>query len=163
MHDMIINYDYRITIAEISDANVLTSITKQSKAYWGYTEELLKEWDTLLTITKDYLIKNEVYKLIHKEEIIGYYSYYFVDEKIINFDNLFVLPNFIGKGFGKILINDFLEKISQRKIDKVILEADPNAELFYKHFGFKTIGHKESSIKNRYLPIMELRLNDNFS
>jgi predicted GNAT family N-acyltransferase len=39
---------------------------------------------------------------------------------------------------------------------KVILEAEPNAEGFYAKFGFVKIGEIETSIKNRYLPVMEL-------
>lgn len=147
--------------ADIEDNEILTSITKKSKAYWGFSEDILKGWEHLLTVTKDYIEKNKVYKLILNEEIIGYYSYSFTDEKTINLDNVFVLPEFIGKGFGKILMNDFLENTKQLDIDKITLDAEPNAENFYKTFGFETIGKLESSIKDRYLPIMELQIKKN--
>ncbi|AYN02731.1 GNAT family N-acetyltransferase [Chryseobacterium sp. 3008163] len=39
---------------------------------------------------------------------------------------------------------------------KITLDAEPNAKNFYKTFGFQTVGQLESSIKDRYLPIMEL-------
>ncbi|WP_262493586.1 GNAT family N-acetyltransferase [Flavobacterium branchiophilum] len=106
------------------------------------------------------LKKNKVYKLVKNEQIIGYYSYFSTDENIIKLDNIFILPEFIGKGFGKILMNDFLQNIKQLGITKVTLDAEPNAENFYKNFGFETIGKLESSIKDRYLPIMELRINN---
>lgn len=143
--------------AEISDNELLTTITKKSKAYWGFSDDILKEWEHLLTISKSYIEKNKVYKLIHNNQIIGYYSYFFTDEQTIMLDNIFILPEFIGKGFGKVLMNDFFVKISSLNINKITLEAEPNAEIFYKKFGFETIGKLESSIKNRYLPIMELR------
>lgn len=144
--------------ADIEDNEILTSITKKSKAYWGFSEDILKEWEHLLTVTKDYIEKNNVYKLVQNEEIIGYYSYLLTDEKTIKLDNIFILPEFIGKGFGKILMNDFLENTKQLDIDKITLDAEPNAENFYKTFGFETIGKLESSIKDRYLPIMELQI-----
>jgi predicted GNAT family N-acyltransferase len=144
--------------AEIADSEILTAITKRSKAYWGFSEDILKEWEHLLTITKDYIEKNEVYKLVQNDQIIGYYSYFSTDENTIKLDNIFILPDFIGKGFGKILMNDFLKNIKQFGTYKVTLDAEPNAEKFYKTFGFETIGQLESSIKDRYLPIMELQI-----
>ncbi len=48
-------------------------------------------------------------------------------------------------------------------IDKITLDAEPNAENFYRIFGFETIGQLESSIKDRYLPIMELQVKKNNS
>lgn len=144
--------------AGIADSEILTAITKKSKAYWGFSEDILKEWEHLLTITKDYIEKNEVYKLVQNGQIIGYYSYFSTDENTIKLDNIFILPDFIGKGFGKILMNDFLKNIKQLGINKVTLDAEPNAEKFYKTFGFETIGQLESSIKDRYLPIMKLQI-----
>lgn len=143
--------------AELSDNEILTTITKKSKAYWGFSENILKEWENLLTVTKDYIEKNVVFKLVKNDQIIGYYSYFSIDKNTVKLDNIFVLPEFIGKGFGKILMNDFLYKTSQLEINKITLDAEPNAENFYKTFGFETIGQLESSIKDRYLPIMELR------
>ncbi len=144
--------------AEITDSEILTAITKKSKAYWGFSEDILKEWEHLLTITKDYIEKNKVYKLVQNDQIIGYYSYFSTDENTIKLDNIFILPEFIGKGFGKILMNNFLKNIKQLGINKITLDAEPNAEKFYKTFGFETIGQLESSIKDRYLPIMELQI-----
>jgi N-acetylglutamate synthase-like GNAT family acetyltransferase len=144
--------------ADIEDNEILTSITKKSKAYWGFSEDILKEWEYLLTITKDYIKNNKVYKLVQNEQIIGYYSYFSTDENTIKLDNIFILPEFIGKGFGKILMNDFLKNIKQLGINKITLDAEPNAEKFYMTFGFETIGQLESSIKDRYLPIMELQI-----
>lgn len=144
--------------AEPNDYELLTTITKMSKAYWGFSDEILQEWEHLLIITKDYIEKNKVYKLLQNDQIIGYYSYFSTDENTIKLDNIFILPEFIGKGFGKILMNDFLKNIKQLGINKITLDAEPNAEKFYKTFGFETIGQLESSIKDRYLPIMELQI-----
>ena len=144
--------------AEITDHKIVTEITKKSKAYWGFSEDILKEWDLLLTVSKDYIEKNEVIKLVQGQQIIGYYSYFHADERTIKLDNIFILPEFIGKGFGKILMNDFLKNVKKMRFDKITLDAEPNTENFYKTFGFETVGLLESSIKERYLPIMELKI-----
>lgn len=146
----------QIMKAEITDSEALTTITKKSKAYWGFPEETLKEWENLLTVTKDYINRNEVYKLLLNDKIIGYYSYLIIDNKTVKLDNIFIHPEFIGKGYGTILMNDFLLRIKELSTVRVVLEAEPKAEKFYEKFGFVKVGQLESSIKNRYLPVMEL-------
>ena len=144
--------------AHTNDAGVLTDITKKSKAYWGYTDAQIEIWSDMLTITKTYIETKSVYKLVADGQIAGYYSYFSEDEFTIKLDNLFVLPQYIGKGFGRLLMTDFLLRIKSTGIKKVTLDSEPNAEMFYAKFGFVKVGHIETSIKNRYLPVMELAL-----
>lgn len=148
----------KIIRAESDDHHVLTDITNKSKAYWGYSDQQMDEWSDLLTITKDYIESNEVYKLLVEDLPIGYYSYFNVEKNTVKLDNLFVLPEHIGKGFGKFLMNDFLKKIGKTERKRIILDADPNAEQFYESFGFIKTGEIETSIKDRILPIMEKKL-----
>lgn len=141
----------------MEDHEVLTKITKQSKAYWQYSKELMLHWNDELTITPIYIQHNKVFKLVTGNEPIGYYSYVEVAENTIRLDNLFLLPEYIGQGLGRVLMNDFLDHIKKNKIEKVLLESDPNAEKFYTRFGFIKIAHKETKIKGRFLPIMEMK------
>ena len=115
------------------------------------------KWNNNLTISKEYINKNQVFKLLNDNKIIGYYSYT-IDEKKVKLDNLFILPEHIGKGFGKFLINDFLKRMREEKFKRIILNSEPNAEKFYLKVGFKKIGEFETSIKKRFMPIMELNL-----
>ena len=140
------------------DHEVLTEITKKSKAHWGYTKKQMENWSTDLTITKKYIESNHVYKLCVDTHTIWYYSYIYLNEKEVKLDNLFVLPNYIGRGFGRLLMNDFLERVKKENRKKVTLESDPNAENFYQHYGFIKVDHIETAISGRYLPIMELKI-----
>ena len=144
--------------ANSADNEILTEITKKSKAYWGYSEEQILQWNSNLTISIDYIEKNDVFKLVSQNKIIGYYSYIKEENHKVQLDNLFVLPEYIGKGFGKYLMNDFLERMQNSKCKKIILDSEPNAEKFYQKMGFVKIGEFETSIKNRFMPIMELKL-----
>lgn len=141
-----------------TDHAVLTVITKLSKAHWGYSRQQLEEWDALLTVTPEYITDNETYKIISDDTIIGYYSFFFTGPKTLKLDNLFILPEFIGKGFGKKLMEDLFEKASLRECSGIMLDSDPNAESFYSHFGFITIGQIENALKTRFLPVMEKSL-----
>jgi len=141
-----------------SDHEILTQITKKSKAYWGYSNEQIEDWSPFLTVTEEYIGTNSVFNLMLNNQIIGYYSFFHESENSIKLDNLFVLPDFIGKGFGKLLMNDFLVRLPDLSVQKVVLNSEPNAESFYIKFGFVKIGQIETSIKDRYLPIMELKI-----
>ncbi|KAF2083002.1 GNAT family N-acetyltransferase [Flavobacterium sharifuzzamanii] len=144
--------------ATTEDHILLTEITKRSKAYWGYSEEQIEKWNNNLTVTADYIEKNNVCNLVVENQIIGYYSYLKLEENQVKLDNLFILPEYIGKGFGSYLMNDFLERMRNEKCQKIILDSEPNAEQFYQKIGFTKIGEFETSIKNRFMPIMEMKL-----
>lgn len=139
-----------------TDHEILTEITKKSKAFWGYSEEQIEIWSEFLTVSQHYIANNEVYKLSIKDQIIGYYSFLNGEENSIKLDNLFVLPEFIGKGFGRLLMEHFLLKIKKTNANKITLHSEPNAESFYSKLGFVKTGQIETSIKDRFMPIMEL-------
>lgn len=136
----------------------LKEITKKSKAFWGYSEEQLLKWDNNLTVTEAYIENNPVFNLVEEDIIIGYYSYIKEETNQVILDNIFILPEYIGKGFGSFLMNDFLERMRSEKCQKITLDSEPNAEQFYQKLGFKKIGEFETSIKNRFMPIMEMKL-----
>jgi len=147
-----------IVKSNIEDNEILTDITKKSKAYWGYSDRQMEKWSELLTITKNYIETNNVYKLLVGNITVGYYSYINLNKDEVKLDNLFVLPNYIGSGFGTLLMNDFMNRIKNTERKKIVLDSEPNAEKFYENFGFIKIGQIETAIKDRYLPIMELEI-----
>lgn len=140
------------------DHGILTAITIDGKAFWGFSKEQLSEWTELLTITPEYISKNYVFNLILNSETIGYYSYLVINEKELKLDNLFLYQKYIGKGFGKLMMNDFVNKAKELKVKLITLDSDPKAEDFYKKFGFETFDQLESTIKDRFLPKMKLNL-----
>lgn len=148
----------RIEKANTTDSEILTQITKKSKAYWGYSAEQIQKWEVNLTISPDYIKEHDVFKLVKDKVIIGYYSYLFEDEKNVKMDNLFILPEYIGKGFGKYLFLDFLNRMKEAEIQTIQLDSEPNAEGFYLKMGFVKIGAFETSIKDRFMPIMKMKL-----
>ena len=90
----------KIEKANIAENDILSKITKKSKAFWGYSKEQILKWNNNLTITKNYIEKNDVFKLVIENKIIGYYSYLKIENQNVKLDNLFILPEYIGKGYG---------------------------------------------------------------
>ncbi len=148
----------KIEKAHRTDAEKITDLTIRSKNYWNYGDKQIMEWKDELTITPKYIDHNQVYKLTMNNELVGFYAFQPENEKIIKLNFLFIEPKCIGKGYGKILMNDFLKRIEKTDYEKITLDADPNAEKFYEKAGFKVVGKLKSSIKNRFLPIMEMEI-----
>ena len=140
--------------ATIQDCEALTALTMRSKGHWGYNPEQLKKWSSQLTITQYYLVKFKVYKLQEKETILGYYSWA-GRPPLALLDNMFIEPEHLNKGYGRLLMQDFLEKAKKEGFTKFRLHSDPNASGFYIKFGFVKIGELQSTIPGRFLPIME--------
>ncbi len=149
----------KISKVEISEANDLTNLTIRSKSYWNYGEDQIEAWREELTITEKYISENRLYKLEKEIQLIGFYAYHVVNESDVKLNFLFVEPKYIGMGYGKLLMTDFIKRIESSDCKRIFLDADPNAEQFYEKLGFRTIGQLKSTIKDRFLPIMEFRIN----
>ena len=141
-----------------TDAKDLTELTIRSKSYWNYGKKQIEEWREELTITEKYIDENQIYKLVVDNILVGFYAYQAEGKINIKLNYLFIEPEYIGKGYGKILMTDFLKRIENSEFKKVIVDADPNVEEFYNKLGFQVIGKLKSTIKDRFLPIMELKI-----
>lgn len=146
--------------ATLRDSQELSELTFESKAYWGYAKEQLDEWHDDLLVSEKYIENNEVFLTKKNDRIIGYYSFKIISDSTVKLDNIFIQPKYIGKGLGTILMEDFLYRMKESQITVVTLDSEPNSNQFYQKFGFKTVGQLKSSIPNRFLPIMELNLNN---
>lgn len=149
---------WKIEKAQPSDAPVLTELTRESKAYWAYSEDQLLLWKDELSVRPEYIQENGVYVLWESGLAQAYYSYKENTQAWVYLDNLFVHPRAMGKGIGKALLLDFEARVQNLAYSLVKLEADPHAETFYQRFLYQTVNRKESSIPGRYLPIMEKKL-----
>ncbi|PQJ79376.1 GNAT family N-acetyltransferase [Polaribacter porphyrae] len=143
-----------IVLATQKDSKKLTEIALISKAFWGYSKDLIESWRKDLTITSKMISDCSVYKFVVDESIAGFYVLNLPKENSIELEMLFVLPNFIGKGIGKQLLFHAFEKAKEYKAKSMRLLADPNAVPFYESKGFTIIDKKESSIEDRFLPVM---------
>ncbi len=146
--------------ATLDDSVELSNLTFKSKAHWGYSKAQMEKWREDLEVSKEYIRNNEVFLVKDGSQIAGYYSYSKVSDSTVKLDNIFIHPDHIGRGLGSMLMNDFIARINKLQVATITLDAEPHAEQFYERFGFKSIAQLKSSIPNRYLPVMELKLND---
>lgn len=139
--------------------SVLTEVEMDGKSFWDYSKQQSDLWKTELPITSTSFSENETFALVLEGKIIGYYAYLKLSDGHLKIDHLFLSRNCLGKGFGQLLLNDFLKRAQESNAFDIIAEADSNAENFYKKFGFVTYERKESSIKGSFSPPTKLDFN----
>jgi ribosomal protein S18 acetylase RimI-like enzyme len=139
--------------ALISDLPRLNKISIQSKKYWGYPDEWMERWLDDLTLDEVKLATQQVLVLELNHQVVGFCS---IEEHADHYEihHLWILPDFIGKGHGKHLLDAAIERFT--RADKpIMVVSDPNAEPFYTRQGFVTFDKIESYPKGRYLPVMK--------
>jgi GNAT superfamily N-acetyltransferase len=143
--------------AQPEHADILTQITIAAKRHWNYPENWIQIWLPLLTITPEYISGHETWIATLNDKPVAYYSLKEA-ENALWLDNLWVLPEQMGKGIGKELFIHALERSRKRGVSVIKIEADPNAQPFYEHMGARKISEHHSEIEGhpRILPIMEI-------
>lgn len=145
--------------ASPEQAEQLSVIAFAAKAYWNYPERWMELWRPQLTFSPQSIEANESWVAHSDGKLLGFYT---LRDKGGNawIEDLWVLPEWIGKGIGKRLFSHAVELARQRGYQLLRLEADPNAAGFYEKMGMHKIGERRSEVdgQSRILPIMETRL-----
>ena len=150
-----------IVKADISDAQQLTEIALQSKAFWGYSNEIIESWREDLTVTPKMFKDWNIYKYLVNNEIAGFYILNRANIRTSFLEFLFVSPKFIKQGIGTQLLNHAKDYCIAGSAAIINVLSDPNAKPFYAKHGFKVIAERESSVSGRFLPEMEFEIIEN--
>jgi GNAT superfamily N-acetyltransferase len=147
-----------IVQARTQDCERLTTIAWQSKKHWGYPPELMELWREGLTITPDMIESHTVSKIVvaqaEAEPEIAGFTVLIAEDEILWIEHLWILPEFIGHGLGRRLVEEALGKALHPPYRVAKVVSDPNAEAFYRRLGFETESETESFPKGRFLPVM---------
>ncbi len=143
-----------IRSAKMNEGPRITAVALRSKAHWGYSQDFLDACVPDLTIDEAYIRLNPVFVAEWHNRIIGFYS--IVRESDGEYlDNMFILPEYMGKGLGKTLWDHAVMEFLKRKVHTFKLVADPFACGFYQKMGAVQMNEKESStFPGRKLPVM---------
>lgn len=142
-----------------SDAEALSALAYAAKSYWGYPEYWMQMWKPQLTFSPEHLEEHEGWVALVENAPVGFCI---LMEKNGNawIEDLWVLPDYIGKGVGKALFCHARDLALQRGYSRLQLEADPHAIGFYEKMGMRKIGERRADLDGqpRALPLMELLL-----
>jgi GNAT superfamily N-acetyltransferase len=148
-----------IVPAKPEHADALTKITLAAKRHWNYPEHWMQIWLPMLVILPDYISTHETWMAQVNSRPVAYYSLKQTANELW-LDNLWVLPEHMGRGIGKQLFQHAIERGCSYGASVLKIEADPNAESFYKRMGAKKIDehHGEVAGQPRILPVLEIAL-----
>jgi len=139
------------------EAEILSDIVVRSKGYWGYPNEKLELWRKDLTVTSEYISQNHARSIWLNDRIIGYFSIVTAKQPAL-LDNLWLLPEAIGRGIGTKAMQEIKRLARKLELSELIIISDPNAEGFYLHHGAERIGEYPSIPQDRMLPKLRLKI-----
>lgn len=161
--------EIHIENANNADSSVLTAIAFSAKRHWNYPDNYFEIWRDELTISKDYIDQNIVFKAMYQDSTLGFYSIvenksdFFSGEIFVQngfwLEHIFIIPDFHKFGIGRILINHAKEISKNKGIDNLLIFVDPFAKGFYDKIGAEFLYDSKSSIPDRLIPVYELKTN----
>ena len=149
----------QIRRANPGEADTLTKIAHAAKRHWGYPENWIEHWKDDLTITPEFIIRNETLVATIGEETVGCCAIVINDSRA-ELEHMWIKPEHMGVGVGRILLLHAKDRAVNLKVSALELSADPNAEGFYQRMGATRIGEVRSEIEGqlRVLPRMLIEL-----
>ena len=142
--------------AQPFEANRLSALALESKAYWGYSDEFMAACRDELRVSSDKISSPSFYYAVAetRENIAGFYALERLSDTDYELDALFVMPECIGTGVGRVLMNHAKGEVIARGGQQLRIQGDPNAAQFYLAAGATHVGERESgSIPGRVLPL----------
>lgn len=150
-----------IVRAKPEDAETLTLIAHAAKRHWGYPEHWIQSWRDILTMRPEFIAANIAYCATEDDRAVGFYLLT-TESDGLHLDHLWILPAAMRRGIGRALFEHAVEEGKALGHRTIKIEADPNAEGFYRRMGAKRVGTSASEIagEHRELPLMEYKWSD---
>jgi GNAT superfamily N-acetyltransferase len=152
-------FTVEIVRAQPVAAPVLSAIAWAAKASWGYPTPWMEQWRRELTITPEFIAENHTFLAHSNGQTIGFHT---LIEEIGSWrlEHLWVLPEQMGRGCGRRLFAHAAAYAAERGALFLTIEADPNAEPFYRRMGATRLGTRESQLDGgqRSIPLLRFVL-----
>ncbi len=137
----------------------LSALCIRSKAVWGYDDAFMAACVDELTFHPGDLTATHLQIAEDDKGTIGLAQIAMVDDNTATIEALFMEPDRIGSGAGRILFNWIVETAQTLGAKTLMIESDPDAAPFYRHMGAVDAGEVPSgSISGRMLPLLRLDL-----
>jgi N-acetylglutamate synthase-like GNAT family acetyltransferase len=145
--------------ARPQEANGLSDLAFRAKASWGYDAAFIEACRDDLTITPAEISDQPIYVLAERQRLIGFYGLRAVDADDALLHSLFVEPDVIGQGCGKLLWLHAVDTARRLGFRSLALHSEPHAEGFYRAMGAMRVGEVPSTVASgRLLPLMRFSL-----
>lgn len=136
----------------------------------GFRSDLIALWEASVRATHDFLHPDDIHffkSLVERIDFNSFQVYCSFDEKnrmvgILGVSDkklemLFIIPDQIGKGVGRELMEFVLDKLHVDKVD--VNEGNGKAIGFYRKFGFSMYDRTPVDDHGKPYPIIKMKLN----
>lgn len=149
--------------ARSEDASALTATALRSKAHWGYDAAFMALCVAELTVTPELIEEGLALVAERSGRIAGFIICTPTGPASAELHMIFVEPEAIGKGIGRLLVDAAFADLARRGVRRVEVDSDPHAEPFYRNCGFEPVGTVPSgSIPGRLLPRLCCALDERY-
>ena len=142
-----------IRTARPGEEPLLSDLALRSKGHWGHDEAFLERARPELTVHPEHLVRWIVRVAERDGALVGFAA---VDPEARELEMLFVDPAAIGTGAGRALLADALDRAREAGLTELVIEADPDAEPFYRSQGAEPAGTRTSWSTGRELPLLRI-------
>jgi GNAT superfamily N-acetyltransferase len=144
-----------IVRAKPEDADALTEIAFAAKRHWGYPERWIQSWTDILTMRPEFVAANVAYVAIEDDRAVGFYLLT-TESDGMDLGHLWILPEAMGRGIGRALFEHAAGEARRLGFQIITIEADPNAEGFYRRMGARRVGTNVTQVEGdrRELPLL---------
>lgn len=152
----------RIRPARADEAQALADIAWAAKSFWPYPRAQLEAWRASLSPSAASIAERPTVVAELDNTAAGFYQLN-VAASPAQLEHLWVHPDGMRQGVGITLLAHAMQHLSTLGINTVHVDADPNAEGFYRRCGAQRIGEIAAPIAgqtNRVRPQLRLSASD---
>jgi len=135
----------------------LREIAIASKSYWGYDLDRVRQWAALGDFSPEGLRTKEVWVAELDSRAIGWAAL-IPKGDVCLLDDLWIEPEWIGKGIGMRLFQHAAERGRQLDAKRMEWEAERHAIGFYEKMGGRYLRDSEPGVWGRVNPVFGVGL-----
>jgi GNAT superfamily N-acetyltransferase len=135
----------------------LADLAVRAKSHWGYSEEFLESARADLAIDADTIRSARIYVVERRSATIGFYGL-LGNPPRGRLEWMFLEPDAIGRGYGRWMWNDAMQRAKAAGFVELRIESDRFAEPFYEAMGATRIGVTTSPVDGAPLPLFKVDL-----
>jgi GNAT superfamily N-acetyltransferase len=132
-----------IRAGDVHEGARLKEIAIASKGYWGYEADRVREWAGAGDFSPERLRELIVFVAESNGRAIGWSSL-IPHGEVGWLEDLWVEPDFIGKGVGRALFRHTARHARQLGASRLEWEAEPHATRFYERMGAEYVRESRS-------------------
>ncbi|SDN44544.1 Acetyltransferase (GNAT) domain-containing protein [Actinacidiphila guanduensis] len=150
--------DVVVRPARAAEAGMLSELALRSKGHWGYGADFLEACRDELTVAPHEVARRRAMVADRDGRVLGFTTLEGEPPSGV-LGMMFVEPDAIGQGIGRLLFERTVAAGRDLGFTRLTIDADPNAEPFYRAMGAVRVGSVPSgSIAGRVLPQMVVPL-----